>query len=455
MSEDSEIDYVLSGNLIHSTDENPLVVLENGLIGVTKEGKISFVDMISNLETLKKQYNFTQTDITILDKCQFLMPGFVDGSTNPGQITNIGLIANHSEVDWLTQYYFPKESELNDLKLASKTFSEAVQISLRCGTTTAVYRTSINNSTAFELCKVAKKHGQSAFVGKTSVNVNPFDTNYCEVVNITQNAKKCVEEIIKYKDDRIYPMICPLEASYCTPDIIKELSKTAEKFNCPVQINASKTSDENELIKDLFGIYHSSLDMLNRCGTLQNTTSIVHGLYFTDDELLLASSKKVSIVHTPQADIERGFGLLPTRKIMERGINVCLGSDVANGTSFSMFKAMRSAVNVSQTRRINMKEPFHHSVLTHEEAFRMATLNGAKSVGAADLVGNFLPGKYFDALFIDLCSRKNKIHREENELFHVSLARFFACGNEHNIVKVYVSGKVVVNNPENKSVEVY
>lgn len=453
MSEHSKIDYVISGNLIHSTNENPLVVLENGLIGVTKKGKIAFVDMKLNLETLKNQYSFKQTDITELDKCQLLMPGFVDGSTNPGQITNIGLYDNHSEVDWLSQYYFPKESELNDIKFANERFSEAVQISLRCGTTTAIYRTSTNSSTAFELCEVAKKYGQSAFVGKSSFNVNPFDINHCEVTNVAQNAKKCVEEIIKYKDKRIYPILCPLEPSYFTPDVMKELSKTAEKFNCPIQINASKTSDENELIKNLFENYHSSLDMLNRCGILQSTTSIVHGLYFADDELLLASSKKVSIVHTPQADIERGFGMLPTRKIMERGINVCLGSDVANGTSFSMFKAMRSAVKVSQTRHIN-NEPFHYSALTRAEAFRMATLNGAKSVGAANLVGNFLPGKYFDALLVDLSSSKNKIHREQNEHFHVSVARFLACGNEHNIVSVYVSGKVVVNNPENSNNEV-
>ena len=453
MSEESQIDYVFSGNLIHSTDENPLVVLENGLVGVTKEGNIAFVDMISNLQTLKKQYNFTPESITILDKCQFLMPGFIDASTNPGQIMNIGLNKNHTEVDWLTQYYFPEENKLDDLKFANETFSKSVQLSLRCGTTTAVYRTSINQSTAIELCKVAKKHGQSAYIGKSNIYVNPFNTNYVEST-CTRNAKNFVEEMTNYKDNRIHSIICPLAATYLTTDVMEELSKIAEKFDCPVQINASTTSDENALIKSLFSGYRSSIDILKRCGILQNITSIVHGLYFTDEELLLASSKKVSIVHTPQADIERGFGMLSTRKIMERGINVCLGSDVANGTSFSMFKSMKSAVKVSQIRHMNLKESFHHSVLTYEEAFRMATLNGAKSVGAGDLVGNFLPGKYFDALLIDLSSGKNKILKEENERFNVSLGRFLACGNEHNIIKVFVSGKVVVNNPGNLNSEV-
>lgn len=65
------------GNIIHSLSLHNVEIIENGGIGVDKDGKILFVSKtVEQFEEDKKQHDIE--NVTTLKPHQFVIPGFVD-----------------------------------------------------------------------------------------------------------------------------------------------------------------------------------------------------------------------------------------------------------------------------------------------------------------------------------------------------------------------------------------
>ena len=80
----------------------------------------------------------------------------------------------------------------------------------------------------------------------------------------------------------------------------------------------------------------------------------------------------------------------------------------------------------------------------------LATLGGADLCGLADTVGNFAPGKEFDALLIDVGRGGEGMWIEEDDALsgtEVRLAalleKFLFCGDSRHITTVWVRGRAV------------
>lgn len=89
-------------------------------------------------------------------------------------------------------------------------------------------------------------------------------------------------------------------------------------------------------------------------------------------------------------------GISPIRKYMNEGLKIGLGSDVAGGTTESMFRIMVEAIQVSKLywRLVNQDD----KPLSFSEAFYLATLGGGSFFGK---VGSFDSDFEFDALVLD------------------------------------------------------
>ena len=88
------------------------------------------------------------------------------------------------------------------------------------------------------------------------------------------------------------------------------------------------------------------------------------------------------------------------RDLLSAGINVGLGTDCSAGYMPSIHEAMRAAANVS--RHLAMQEGDEKYVLKFSELVYLATLGGANALQMETEIGNFEPGKWFDALVVDV-----------------------------------------------------
>lgn len=89
-------------------------------------------------------------------------------------------------------------------------------------------------------------------------------------------------------------------------------------------------------------------------------------------------------------------GVAPVRKFLEEGVHVGLGSDVAGGSTESIFTAMSHAIQASKLRWRLLDDSL--KPLTVEEVFYMATKGGGEFFGK---VGSFEHGYELDAVVLD------------------------------------------------------
>ena len=157
----------------------------------------------------------------------------------------------------------------------------------------------------------------------------------------------------------------------------------------------------------------------------KNPGIIVHFTLATKEDIATAARKKVSVVLCPRANALLGVGIPPVRELMDRGINVAIGTDNVMLNSPSLWRELEFISKLSYLKK----------GISSADILRMATSNAAKAFGLNS--GMIKKGKQADLIFLDrnapnLRGNKNLlaaiVHRTEPE----------------NVRKVMVSGEFVV-----------
>lgn len=119
---------------------------------------------------------------------------------------------------------------------------------------------------------------------------------------------------------------------------------------------------------------------------------------------------------------------------------VGLGSDCSGGYSHSLLPIIRLTTQVSQQHAwADSSNSFNP--LSVAEAFYLATMGGATLCRLEDKVGNFVPGKEFDALRIKIKSPGAWVKRGDK--IQDRFSKWLWCGDDRDIKEVYVRGRKV------------
>ena len=123
---------------------------------------------------------------------------------------------------------------------------------------------------------------------------------------------------------------------------------------------------------------------------------MAHCIYSVPEEVQRIKDNGVWIAHCPSSNMNIASGIAPVRRYLEQGVRIGLGTDVAGGTSESMFRAVTDAIQVSKLywRHIDQTA----KPLTFPESLYLATKGGGAFFGKA---GSFEEGYAFDALVLD------------------------------------------------------
>jgi 5-methylthioadenosine/S-adenosylhomocysteine deaminase len=132
-------------------------------------------------------------------------------------------------------------------------------------------------------------------------------------------------------------------------------------------------------------------------GVLKPNTSIVHGIWVTDEDIQLLADNQVSVLHNPGSNLILGSGLMPLRKLREAGINIALGVDEGIQSKWNPFEMMRTAALMHKG-----SDPDYQHWATSSEILTMATRGGARSELLQKEVGCLEKGMKADIILIDL-----------------------------------------------------
>jgi guanine deaminase len=105
-----------------------------------------------------------------------------------------------------------------------------------------------------------------------------------------------------------------------------------------------------------------------------------------------------SVAHNPGSNMRLGNGLADVRGMLERQVNVGVGTDGANcSDNLNMYEAMRLASLSSK-----VQGPDVERWLSTGEALKAATEGSARALGLENEIGKIAPGYWADIVFLDL-----------------------------------------------------
>lgn len=437
---------VLRGRLVHCKVPEKVEILEDHLIGFeeTENGKIHFIERATHLNEVAQQYGFDVSSVETLTQNQFLLPGLVDTHIHAPQYVNSGVGYDRQLLDWLDTYTFPTEASFSDVQVAKDIYPKVVRRTLEHGTTTACYFATIHLEASKELCKVVAEYGQRAFVGKVNMDQQSPDFYKEDTQQSLEDTRSFVEFVRGMNNPLVNPIITPRFAPTCSQALLEGLGAIAKEMDVHVQSHICEQKPEVKFTLELFPDHEHCAAIFERAGLLTNKTVMAHCIYLEENELKLFQERKVGIAHCPSSNFCIRSGILDTRRMLDMGMKIGLGTDVSGGYSPSVFSAIQTSIDASKA--LGFSKPDDYKTLDHHEALYMATLGGARVLCLDDKIGNFEVGKEFDALLVDVeapSSTHPVFDVFHKDTFDDILMKFLYLGDDRNILKRFVAGREI------------
>ncbi|XP_034835775.1 guanine deaminase isoform X1 [Maniola hyperantus] len=436
-------EFIIVGDIVSPISLKELQCFD-GYIQV-KYGKIIEIGTRETFTENKNAGHYKNIVVGHLSQGQFLLPGFVDCHTHAPQFPNLGLGLDRPLLEWLDKYTFPLENKYSNRQFAANVYEKVVKRLLNNGTTTACYFGSLHLEGTLELVKSVIDHKQRALVGKVSMNVENNAGYFNKTVDELRDVETFVKNVYAYKNNLVEPIITPRFALSCDSELMGGLAQIAKKYQCATQSHISENKEEIEFVLKTNPVCSHYTEVYDRCEILNNRCIMAHAVYLSECEMSIFARKGVSVAHCPASNTRLQSGLCPVRTLLDHNVCVGLGTDVSGGDSTSILDAMRRAMDVSEHLLMTGGSG---PTLDWKEALYLATVGGAKALGLQDKIGAFEVGKSFDALVIDVSDPRGPIDNYTDSSLGtealVDLAqKFVYCGDDRNIVQVYVNGEQV------------
>ncbi len=239
--------------------------------------------------------------------------------------------------------------------------------------------------------------------------------------------------------DNITFAIGPHAPYTCTEDYLRQAAETAAELNLPVSIHLSESQSEMATIKEQYGC--TPIELADRCGLLTDKTVAAHCVYAADSDIALMARRGISVATNPVSNLKLANGVAPVTKLLDAGINVCLGTDgSSSNNALNMFR------DLSVLTLIHKGCEHNALAVTARDGFNIATKNGARALCLGN-TGEIKAGYKADLVLLDM-NRPNM--RPVND--PVAALCYSATGYETDTV--IVGGSIVAEHGKMVNVDV-
>jgi formiminoglutamate deiminase len=163
----------------------------------------------------------------------------------------------------------------------------------------------------------------------------------------------------------------------------------------PLHVHLSEQVAENEQCLEAYGA--TPTEVLGDVGALGGRTSAVHATHLTDGDVALLGGTATYSCFCPTTERDLGDGIGPSRRLIEAGSPLTLGSD--SHAVIDLFEEMRA---VELNERLATQRRGHWSAT---ELLRAGTVDGHRSLGFDD-AGRIEVGARADLVVVDTTSAR-------------------------------------------------
>ncbi len=406
---------ILFSKVIAVTMADRLPVVYGAYVGVT-DGKISYISQSPPEEP---------ADRVIDGRGMALMPGLINCHAHIPMTPLRGYGDDHNLTEWLNDYIFPKEDLWDDRAIRAATLLGLAEM-LRFGTT------SVSDMYYFSdtVCKCVDEVG---IKGNISRSVTVFEDDYCFDKHAPSQEMVALKEKWHGHDNGRILVEASIHAEYTSFDKVWQgLAEYAINEGIGMQVHVSETQNEHESCLDKYGL--TPAQILDVSHVWDTRAVAAHCVYLTDEDMELFARRGVSPVHCPNSNLKLASGIAPVRKMLDKGLNVTLGTDgVSSSNNADLFEAIKLAALLSNGSTLDPTS------LTAYQALKLATVNGAKAQGRENECGMIAPGLDADLIMLDF-TQPHLIP------CHNPISNLVYAASGHDVCLTMVRGRILYEN---------
>ncbi|CAI1778962.1 guanine deaminase [Serratia marcescens] len=366
-----------------------------------------------------------------------IVPGFIDTHIHYPQTEMIGAYGDQL-LGWLNNYTFPAESRYGCEQHADEMSAFFLRELLSNGTTTALVFGSVHPQSVDALFTQAQTLNMRLIAGKVMMDRHAPQA----LLETPEQSYRQTRELIErwHGKGRLGYAITPRFAPTSTPALLAQVQRLREEFpDVWLQTHLSENPQEVAWVKSLFPQSQSYLDVYHRYGMTGGKSVFAHCLHLEEQEWDCLCETRSAIAFCPTSNLFLGSGLFDLQQAWRKRVKLGIGTDVGAGTTFNMLRTLGEAYKVGQLQ---------HYRLSAVEAFYHATLGGARALALDDKIGNFNVGKEADFVVLDPAVTPLQQLRYANSATSAEQGFvLMTLGDDRNIYRTYVDGKVVYQAP--------
>src|SRR5271170_2129652 len=441
------------GDALHTPVRGQVELLAGTLIIVGADGRISALLRHDTPDGAAAATQFRAAGrLTELAAGQYWLPGLVDLHIHAPQWPQLGKALDLPLEQWLHEYTFPLEARCADLHYAEGIYDSLVATLLANGTTTAVYYASIHLPATQSLAVTCLRRGQRALIGKVAMD----DPSQCPDYYRDNSADSAVADtraFLQYvhampgnTSRLIRPVITPRFIPSCTDSLLAALGRLATESGCHVQTHCSESDWEHGYVLSRCG--RTDTAALDAFGLLTRHTILAHGNFIGDKDVKTIVGSGSGIAHCPLSNAYFSDAIFPLRSMLERGVHVGLGTDIAGGASPSILENARHAIIASRYLESGVDASLSRSARRRPEShvdssigFWLATAGGGIVLDLP--VGIFKEGYQFDAMAVDASMPGSNLHRADGDTPAEILQKIIYHAARSDLRQVWVAGRQV------------
>lgn len=345
-----------------------------------------------------------------------IVPPFYNAHTHASMTLLRGYADDMSLFKWLSEYVWPLEAKLTpeDVYWGSRL---AIIEMIKSGT---VFFADMYWNRE-QTIRAAIEMGVRATIGVTIAENLESPENIEKSFDFLEHNVGCHE--------RVQLAIMP-HAVYTVGDAMwKRCAEVAQRLGIVLHSHISETKEEVENCLKKTG--KTPIQYLDSLGVLAENVVLAHAVHLTLEDIEILQKRKVTLVHCPGSNMKLSSGKMNIAALMKAGIPIALGTD---GASSNNNLDMREEMKLAS---LLAKVDGQPDLLSADEVFKMATLEGAKAFRVN--AGLIEEGKNADALLLDL----NNERLVPN--YHL-ISNWVYAADARSIDKVICDGKIIMEN---------
>ncbi len=259
--------------------------------------------------------------------------------------------------------------------------------------------------------------------------------------------EQCVDFCVSWNgryEDRLRTMLAPGQVDTCTPEMLRETRRLADRHKLPIQLHAGQSKAEFDRIRSTMN--RTTVEYMMDVGLLGPDFIIGHGQIMSADgdhssmaahEIRALRDSRTTVAHLPWCKARRGGVINSIEKYKDMGIRQSLGTDTY---PFDMLNEMRFASVVCKIVERSA------SAGLSTDVFHMATVGGADALRRPDL-GRLAAACKADIVLVRIDTPKAApLYDPFKFLVHAADAE--------DIETVIVDGKTIVEGGRVKTIDV-